>query len=76
MKPTDIINSQFNEIAENYIIPTNIEPILRNALAVRQELEDSFEDCEKEAVTYQRLKKSVVLLIAGSLTSCFARNQV
>lgn len=73
MKPSDIINNQFEEIAEHYIIPTAIEPILRNALTVREDIEDSYCESEKEEIPYLRLKKSIDLHIAGILSCCYTK---
>ena len=68
------IDRQLEAIKDNYIIPTNIEPILRNAISIRQEIEDSYEESEKEGIVYLRLKTSIDLHIAGIVSLCFARN--
>ena len=75
MKSSDIISQRIKEIAKTYIIPTNIEPILRNALTVKLDFENSFKDSEKESISYQRVESSIDSHIAGILMNCFARNK-
>ena len=76
MPHRDILNRQFDEIAESYIIPTTVEPVLRNALAVRQALEESSNEPEKEGIIYRRAKRAIDSEIAAILLNCFVRKVV
>lgn len=66
----DSVNRSFEEIAENYTIPPEIEPVLKNALAVRFDIENSFTEPEKEVLPYLRIKSSIDSHIGGIINLC------
>jgi hypothetical protein len=65
-----LVSRYFEEISENYFIPPEIEPILKNALDVRTDVESSFDELEKERLPYTRIKKSMDSHIAGIVMRC------
>lgn len=70
MNLTDEVDRRFEEIAENFYIPAEIEPILKSALTAKLETETLFDEPEKEKLFYFRVKKSVDLRIAGLIKQC------
>jgi hypothetical protein len=73
MTSKEKINHDFEEIAENYIIPSEIEPILKNAIDVRIDVENSFSESEKEVLPYLKIKSSIDSHIAEIIKRCQKR---
>jgi hypothetical protein len=65
-----LVDRYFEELSENYFIPPEIEPILKNALDVRSDVESSFDESEKENLPYTRVKKSIDSHIAAIVMRC------
>ena len=70
MASTDSINQQFQDISENYIISSESEPILKNALAVRIDIENSFNESEKEVLPYLKIKTTIDSHIGEIIKRC------
>lgn len=73
MKASDIVNRLIEEISENYIIPTSIEPKLRAALTIREEIEGFYNESEKQEIPYRKIKQTIDSHIAGIITKCFPK---
>ena len=65
-----VTDSQLSEFKENYIIPPEIESILKNALEVRADIANSFDESEKKRLPYTKIKSSIDSHIAGILQKC------
>ena len=68
--PEDSINRRLEEIAKNYLIPSEIRPILKNVLAVSIDTENSFSESEREVLPYLKIKSSIDSHIAKILKLC------
>jgi len=70
MASTDSINQEFQDISENYIISPESEPILKNALAVKIDVESSFTESEKDVLPYLKIKSTIDSHIAEIIKLC------
>jgi hypothetical protein len=64
------VTTQIEEIAEKFYIPPEIESALRNALTIKLEIENSFNESEKDKMTYQRIIKPLDLHVSGLIKKC------
>jgi len=66
----DSINRELEEIAKHHLIPFEIRPILKNVLAVKIDVENSFSDAEKDVLPYLKIKSSIDSQTAKLLRLC------
>lgn len=67
------INYLFEEISQNYYVSPDVEPILKNALNVKLNIENAFDKSEKETPSYHKIISTIDSHIAAKINQCRKR---